>query len=142
MHPLMRALRVDKLTYAALEGTLVEHLTGRAADTLPVPRMATMPVEAIAVRAEILAAKLRDAGIAAEVVDGYSTIGGGSAPGSQLPTRLVALTHPSLSADELDQCLRAGHPPVVARIEDDRLVLDLRTVAPEDDERLACALGG
>ena len=141
-HPLMRALRVDKLTYAALEGTLIEHLTGRAFDTVPALRMASMPVEAIAVRAEILAAKLREKGFGASVVDGVSTIGGGSAPGSQLPTRLVALAHPSLSADELDRCLRAGHPAVVARIEDDRLVLDLRTVAPEDDERLVEGLGG
>jgi L-seryl-tRNA(Ser) seleniumtransferase len=140
-HPLMRALRVDKLTYAALEGTLVEHLTGRAADSVPVLRMATMPVEAIAVRAEILAAKLRDAGFSAAVVDGFSTIGGGSAPGSLLPTRLVAIAHPALSADDLDQRLRAGRPPVVARIENDRIVFDLRTIAPGDDERLIEVMG-
>lgn len=136
-HPLMRALRVDKLTYAALEATLLEHLTGRALDTVPALKMASMPVEAIAVRAEILAARLREAGFAVEVVDGYSTIGGGSAPGSQLPTRLVAVAHPSMSADELEGRLRHGATPVIARIEHDRLVIDLRTVAPKDDALLS-----
>jgi L-seryl-tRNA(Ser) seleniumtransferase len=135
-HPLMRALRVDKLTYAALEGTLVEHLTGRAFDTVPALRMASMPVEAIAVRAEILAGKLRDAGFSAAVVDGCSTIGGGSAPGSQLPTRLVAITYPGLSADDLETRLRAVSTPVIARIDEDRVMLDLRTVRPGDDALL------
>jgi L-seryl-tRNA(Ser) seleniumtransferase len=136
-HPLMRALRVDKLTYAALEATLVEHLAGRAADTVPALRMASLPVEAVAVRAEIVAASLRGAGLSAEVIDGASTIGGGSAPGSQLPTRLVALAHPSLSADDLEARLRRAPTPVVARIEDGRVVLDLRTVSPADDALLA-----
>jgi L-seryl-tRNA(Ser) seleniumtransferase len=135
-HPLMRAVRVDKLTYAALEGTLVEHLTGRAADTVPVMRMAAMPIEAIAVRAEILAAKLRESGFGASVVDGVSTIGGGSAPGSQLPTRLVAITYPGLSTDELETRLRGASTPVIARIDEDRAVLDLRTVTPGDDALL------
>ena len=81
----MRALRVDKLTYAALEATLVEHLSGRAIDSVPVVRMATTPVEAIAVRAEILAARARQAGFGTEVVDGHSTIGGGSAPEARCP---------------------------------------------------------
>jgi L-seryl-tRNA(Ser) seleniumtransferase len=136
-HPLMRALRVDKLTYAALEATLVEHLAGRATDTVPALRMATLPAEAIGVRAEILAATLRAAGLTAAVRDGHSTIGGGSAPGSRLPTRLVAVTHPTLSPDRFEAALRAADPPVIARIEDDRVVLDLRTVLPEDDELLA-----
>ena len=83
-HPLMRALRVDKLTYAALEATLGEHLAERAWDTVPVLRMASLPVEAIAVRAEILAAALRAAGLTVALMDGHSTIGGGSAPGSAL----------------------------------------------------------
>jgi L-seryl-tRNA(Ser) seleniumtransferase len=136
-HPLMRALRVDKLTYAALEATLVEHLAGRAADSVPVIRMATMPVEAIAVRAEILAARLREYGWRAEVIDGVSTIGGGSAAGSELPTRLVALSINGLSADALESRLRALEPPVVARIQDDRVVLDLRTISPSDDNDFA-----
>jgi len=135
-HPLMRALRVDKLTYAALEATLAEHLAGRAAEAVPVVRMAAMPIEAIAVRAEIVARRLRDAGLAAEIVDGASAIGGGSAPGTTLPTRLVAVTHPTLSPDAFETRLRSLDPPVIARIDQDRVVFDLRTVAPEDDSLL------
>jgi L-seryl-tRNA(Ser) seleniumtransferase len=139
-HPLMRALRADKLTYAALEATLIEHLAGRAADSVPVIRMATTPVEAIAVRAEILAARLREDGWRAEVIDGVSTIGGGSAAGSELPTRLIALSVDGLSADALESGLRALQPPVIARIQDDRVVLDLRTIPPADDIEVANVL--
>jgi L-seryl-tRNA(Ser) seleniumtransferase len=141
-HPLMRALRVDKLTYAALEATLGEHLAGRAWDTVPVLRMANLSVEAIALRAEILASALRAAGLTASIIDGHSTIGGGSAPGSRLPTRLVSVTHPTLSPDGLEAALRALEPPVIARIEHDTVVIDLRTVAPVDDERLGVLLSG
>jgi L-seryl-tRNA(Ser) seleniumtransferase len=136
-HPLMRALRADKLTYAALEATLVEHLAGRATDAVPVMRMATMPVEAIAVRAEMLAARARKAGFRADVIDGSSTIGGGSAAGSELPTKLVALALDGSSADVLEARLRRLDPPVIARISDDRVVLDLRTIAAKDDDELA-----
>ena len=138
----MRALRVDKLTYAALEATLGEHLAGRASDTVPVLRMAGLAAEAIGARAEALAGGLRAAGLTASVIDGYSTIGGGSAPGSELPTRLVAVTHPTLSPDAFESALRALDPPVIARINHDRVRLDLRTVAPADDQRLATLIGG
>jgi L-seryl-tRNA(Ser) seleniumtransferase len=74
-------------------------------------------------------------------VDGVSTIGGGSAPGSGLPTRLVALGRAGLSADALDSRLRALDTPIIGRIENDRLVLDLRTVKEEEDEEIALALG-
>ena len=132
-HPLMRAVRADKMTYAALEATLEEYVSGRAARTVPVARMMTMTVDEIERRATSLAAALSNAGLQTEIIDGFSTIGGGSAPGSQLPTRLVTLTLP---AARLDAALRATRPPVIARIEDDRVVIDLRTVAPDDDERL------
>ena len=79
------------------------------------------------------------AGILADVVDGFSTIGGGSAPGITLPTRLVAI---ALPATRLESALRAARPPVIARIEDERVLLDLRTVAPEDDERLPGLVAG
>ena len=141
-HPLMRALRVDKFTYAALEATLGEHLAERAWDTVPVLRMASLPVEAIAVRAEILASRLRAAGLTASVIDGHSTLGGGSAPGSQLPTRLVAVTHPILSPDAFESALRALDPPVIARIDTDRVVFDLRTVDFTEDERLLMLISG
>jgi L-seryl-tRNA(Ser) seleniumtransferase len=132
-HPLMRALRVDKLTYAALEATLGEYLAGRARELVPVLQMARLTVDEIEPRAEALARRLADAGWDARVIDGLSTIGGGSAPGSGLPTRLVALAREGLSADALEERLRQLDPPIIARIEDDRVVLDLRTVRPEED---------
>jgi L-seryl-tRNA(Ser) seleniumtransferase len=136
-HPLMRALRVDKLTYAALEATLIEYLAGRAADTVPVARMLSMRVDEIDARARALAARLGAAGWHAEVIDGRSTVGGGSAPGVELPTRLVAIARDGQSPDAIEARLRTGEPPVIARIENNRVVLDLRTVDPEDDRVLA-----
>ena len=134
-HPLMRALRVDKLTYAALEATLQAYAAERW-DDVPALRMMRLSAEVIGVRAEAVAAALEKAGLQTEVIDGTSTIGGGSAPGSALATRLVAVRAGSLSADALESRLRALDPPVIARIENDRVVLDLRTVAPDDDQRL------
>jgi L-seryl-tRNA(Ser) seleniumtransferase len=136
-HPLMRALRVDKLTYAALEATLVEYLAGRAVATVPVARMLSMTAAEIEPRARALAERLRAAGWQADVVDGMSAVGGGSAPGVELPTKLVALSRAGQSADALEATLRSGNPPVIARIERDRVVLDLRTVAAEDDRLIA-----
>ena len=91
-HPLMRAVRVDKLTYAALEATLEEFSAGRARLTVPVARMLGLTVDEIDVRASALASELASRGLAATVVSGESTIGGGSAPGAVLSTRLVAVT--------------------------------------------------
>ena len=137
-HPLMRAFRVDKLTYAALEATLLEHVAGRASATVPVAAMIAMPRAAIAARAAALADRLRGVdGMATAVVDGVSTIGGGSAPGSALPTALLALALAGCAPDDLLARLRTQATPVIARIEDDRVVLDLRTVRPDEDEELA-----
>jgi L-seryl-tRNA(Ser) seleniumtransferase len=136
-HPLMRALRVDKITYAALEATLAEYAAGRAA-SIPVAAMILMTAEEAGRRAEAIAARLQECeGIAAAVTDGESTIGGGSAPGSALPTRLVAIDPLRASAQAFEAALRAQSPPVIARIEDGRVLLDPRTVAPEDDALLA-----
>jgi L-seryl-tRNA(Ser) seleniumtransferase len=135
-HPLMRALRVDKLTYAALEATLGEYLVGRARESVPVLQMARLTVEEIEPRAQTLARRLLEAGWDVRVVDGVSTIGGGSAPGSGLPTRLVAIAREGLTADALEERLRQLDPPIVARIEHERVVLDLRTVRPEEDGRV------
>ena len=136
-HPLMRALRVDKLTYAALEATLEEHAIGRGHDAIPVQRMLRMPVDEIGARADALARTLNASGWTARVIDGMSTVGGGSAPGAELPTKLVELSHDGMTADQIEQHLRAQDPPVIARIQDDRVVLDLRTVLPDDTETLA-----
>ena len=140
-HPLMRAVRVDKLTYAALEATLLEHLGGRARETVPVARMIAMPIDDLSARAAALASACGALpGVRAEVVDGESTIGGGSAPGSSLPTRLVSIRLAYLSADALDARLRHGSPAVVARILDDRLVLDPRTIDPAEDDEVIAAI--
>jgi L-seryl-tRNA(Ser) seleniumtransferase len=137
-HPLMRALRVDKMTYAALEATLAEYAAGRAAVTVPVQRMLAMTVDEIRTRAESLAAAVaRLPGWRVDLLGGVSAVGGGSAPGVDLPTWLVAIEKTGLSADALEQRLRQLTPPIVARIERDRLVLDLRTVSIEDERQLA-----
>ncbi len=140
-HPLMRALRVDKMTYAALEATLAEYAAGRAADAVPVQRMLAMKVDEIRARAEALAARVRDVeGWRAELVPGASAVGGGSAPGVELPTWLVAIEKRGLTPDALEERLRGLTPPIIARIERDRVLLDLRTVLPEQDDTLATLL--
>ena len=142
-HPLMRALRVDKLTYAALEATLFEYAAGRAADTVPVIRMIAAPVDEIDARARRLVHQLRPLesrlGARFDIVEGHSTIGGGSAPGSEIPTRLVSIQIGD-GAESLERRLRSLDPPVIARIVDDRVVLDLRTILAEQDELLAITL--
>jgi len=139
-HPLMRALRVDKLTYAALEGTLLEHRAGRAHETVPVLRMLHAPKTAVEARARALAGSLRGRGWETSVVDGESAIGGGSAPGVTVPTALVRLAWPGWSADRLEAWLRGLDTPVIARIQDDTVVLDLRTVSEDDGTALAALL--
>jgi len=140
-HPLMRALRVDKMTYAALEATLTEYAAGRAAATIPVQRMLTMTADEVRARAETLAAAIAAIpGWGAEIVAGTSAVGGGSAPGVGLPTWLVAAAKSGLSPDALDTRLRGQTPPIIARIDDGRLLLDLRTVLPEQDAQLAARL--
>jgi L-seryl-tRNA(Ser) seleniumtransferase len=136
-HPLMRALRVDKMTYAALEATLLEYARGRAEATVPVARMLHATVEVVARRATALADNLSGHPLfEPDVIAGVSTVGGGGAPGSEIPTRLVRLTARGRSASWLQRRLRQRRPPVITRIEDDRVLVDLRTVAPEHDEQL------
>jgi L-seryl-tRNA(Ser) seleniumtransferase len=125
-HPLARALRIDKLDLAALSATLVHYLKGEATQKIPVWRMMSMPLSEIQVQANEVAQQLRAAGFAAEVADGQSTVGGGSLPGETLPTRLVALN--VVNPNGFLARLRRGDPPVVARIENDRVLIDLRTV--------------
>lgn len=137
-NPLCRAFRVDKLTLAALEATLTLYRDPETVlETVPTLRMLALPADAVQRRAERLVAAVAGSGIAAEVVPGASTVGGGAFPGARLPTFLVAIGGP---VDQLHAALRQGQPAVVARIADGRLLLDLRTVPPEDDDRLAEAL--
>ncbi|MBE9508365.1 MAG: L-seryl-tRNA(Sec) selenium transferase [Chloroflexi bacterium] len=133
-NPLARALRADKLCLAGLQATLLHYLKDEAIRQVPVWRMIAAPLEEIEQRAQRWRRALRRAGVAAEVVDGESTVGGGSLPGETLPTKLVAL--PVAHPDRLAATLRASEPPVVARIEEDRLVLDPRTVLVEEEQAL------
>jgi L-seryl-tRNA(Ser) seleniumtransferase len=129
---LFRALRVDKLTYAALESTLLAYLR-RDHDAIPVVRMMRLSQEDIGQRAEALTKHIASPRLKYEIVDGESLLGGGAAPSCVLPTRLMALSCDGLTADELCAKLRAGDPPIVARVEEGRVLLDLRTVSPEQD---------
>jgi L-seryl-tRNA(Ser) seleniumtransferase len=140
-HPLMRAVRADKLTYAALEATLALWAQVPSRSSIPVHRMLTMPVDEIERRASALVARVAGVhGLSCELIDGASTAGGGSAPGSALPTRLVAIAIGGRSPDDIDRQLRAHDPPVVARIEHDRVVIDLRTVQPGEDAEIERAI--
>lgn len=139
-NPLFRALRVDKLTYSALEATLMEYVRQNY-DAIPFVRMLRLPVEEIRVRAEAICFKLRSIPrLSTSVVDGESLIGGGSAPTSTLPTHLVAVTVEGLSANEIADRLRGHNPPVVARVEEGRVLLDLRTVFASEDSQIVNAL--
>jgi L-seryl-tRNA(Ser) seleniumtransferase len=129
---LFRALRVDKLTYAALEATLLAYVR-HDHDAIPALRMMRLSKEAIGERAKALAARIVGPKLKVEVVDGESILGGGAAPSSVLPTRLLALTCDGVSADELAARLRGSEPAIIARVEDGRVLLDLRTVFPEQD---------
>jgi L-seryl-tRNA(Ser) seleniumtransferase len=141
-HPLMRALRVDKLTYAALEATLEEHAIGRGQEGVPVQRMLRLTREEIGARADAIATTLSAAGWTTRVTDGFSTVGGGSAPGTEIPTQLVELSKDGMSADQIEQHLRSLDPPVIARIHEDRVVLDLRTVSDDETDVLTAILRG
>jgi len=136
---LFRALRVDKLIYAALEATLLEYVR-RDHDAIPTLRMMRLTKDAIGERAEALAAQVAAPKLKVELVDGESILGGGAAPSSTLPTSLLALTCEGLSADELALRLRGSEPAIIARVEEGRVLLDLRTVFPEQDAAVLAAL--
>jgi L-seryl-tRNA(Ser) seleniumtransferase len=139
-NPLFRALRVDKLTIAALEATVGLYLRGNLS-AVPAWRMIYARKEEIAARAARLARRIAAlAGFHAELEDGESVIGGGSTPGQSLPTKLVAVTHANRSAAELEALLRANHPPIITRVERDRVLLDLRTVFESQEEDVIQAL--
>jgi L-seryl-tRNA(Ser) seleniumtransferase len=137
-HPLARAVRADKLCLAALAATLNFYLTGRAVAEVPVWRMIARQPAAIEAQARAWVAHLQESGVQAGVIEGHSTVGGGSLPGATLPTWLVAVTHPGL--DGVAAALRASQPPVIGRIGDGRLLLDPRTVLPGQEEDLLRAV--
>ena len=134
-NPMFRALRVDKTIYQILEATLQNLLLERW-DNVPALRMIRIEAGQIRARAENLVKSLH--GVAATVIEGESVIGGGSTPEQSLPTYLIAIECEQVAT--LERRLRCGDPPVVARIEEDRLLLDLRTVLPEEEPLLVKAL--
>lgn len=138
---LFRALRVDKLIYAALESTLLAYVK-RDHDAIPTLRMLRLTKQQIGERAEALAKAVISMATKwnVEIMDGESVIGGGAAPSSVLPTRVLALTRPDLSAEQLEARLRDSDPPIIARVEEGRVLLDLRTVFPEQNHLIVGAL--
>ena len=131
-NPLFRALRIDKLITQALEATL-RHLIFEQWDQIPVLRMLRITGDEIRERAE----RIREGLPQLDLIPGESVPGGGAAPGQTLPTWLLAIPG---DAAALERALRAGEPPVIARVEDGRLALDLRTVLPEEEQELARTL--
>ena len=138
-NPLYRALRVDKLTYAALQATLSAYLAGEA-QSIPVVAMLGLSAEIIRQRCERIWSALAAAGVSADVVATESVVGGGTTPGATLPSFAVALNSVAAIADEVAARLRRVNPPVIARIREGRVLLDLRTVPAETDERLTSLL--
>jgi L-seryl-tRNA(Ser) seleniumtransferase len=142
-HPLMRAVRSDKLTLAALEATLQQHLSGLALSEIPVARMIAAPLESLRARAHVWAQALTELGFSVTIEAGESTVGGGSLPGETLPTALCVIAQNERAPDiaTLAAQLRLATPPVVARVLRDRLLLDPRTVPPHQDTLLLRAIG-
>jgi len=142
-NPLNRALRIDKLTVAALEATLCAYEAGQALESIPTLRMLTQPVDAIRRRARRLLRRLPAAtqrALGAELVEATSQVGGGALPTVELPTAALALGTTQRPAQRLDAELRRARPPVLGRLLDDRLLLDCRTVLPAEVAALADVL--
>jgi L-seryl-tRNA(Ser) seleniumtransferase len=143
-HSLYRALRVDKLTLAALQATLTAHRRGSLFEEVPTLRMLAMTKAELAERAEMflsqVARETTDPDLIVSVVDGESAVGGGSGPNTHPPTVLIALKHSSLSADQLELRLRTSSPPVIARVAEGKVLLDLRTVDSSEESEVLDAI--
>lgn len=137
-HPLARAVRPDKLCLAALSATLTAYLTDRAARDIPVWRMISRPLDALTAQVEAWVTALADVAAIVESMPGFSTVGGGSLPGAQLPSRLLSIG--DVSPHCLSMRLRRYDPPIIARIAGDRLLLDPRTLLPGQEAVLPAAL--
>jgi L-seryl-tRNA(Ser) seleniumtransferase len=140
-NPLFRTFRVDKLTYAAIVATLADYLAGRE-DQIPSVHMMRISAAAIRHRCEALVKMMDGLPFEAEIVPAASVVGGGTTPGSVLESFAVSLRQNSRTASGLLAALRRRDPPLIGRIEDERVLLDLRTIAPEDDSVVARILRG
>jgi L-seryl-tRNA(Ser) seleniumtransferase len=138
-NPLCRALRVDKVTLAGLEATLrLYRDPEEAVERIPTLRMLAAPLDELEARARSLATRLEAADVAVDVAPGNGAVGGGTYPEITLPSWTVRIR--SSETERIAAALRAGDPPVVARIHDDRVVLDVRTVGPGEDDDLVRAV--
>lgn len=138
-HPLMRALRVDKFTAFALESVLHEYLDERKAiERIPVLRMLTKSLDTLEQEADILYRKLLESKLQAKVnvADGFSCVGGGSLPTEEIPSKCIAITHDTMPCEELKKKLRQCKIPIIVRVEDDTVMVDIRTVLEEEHEIL------
>lgn len=131
-HPLLRALRMDKMTTIALQVTLLHYLKKEAIEKVPVWQMINYSIQEIAFRAEKISKRLTDLGVVSSTCDGFSTIGGGSLPDQTLPTKLIAI-EPPYPVEDFIRRLRLTSPPLLGRIESDRFVIDPRTIMPSLD---------
>jgi L-seryl-tRNA(Ser) seleniumtransferase len=138
-NPLMRTYRVEKLIYGALEATLASYRTGRALEEIPVLRMISISPEELQRRSRTFVRRLKlklPAGSRVELFAGHSVVGGGSCPGFELPTTLLALESARHRAHVIEARLRSQNPPTILRLEEDRALLDLRTVFPSQEDLL------
>ena len=135
-HPLYRALRVSKMIYAAIEATLESFQRENSFDEIPVLQMISMSAETLKKRTEDFAEKLKD-NLSFEIIRGFSVIGGGSAPTTKLETFLLSIAHETYSANQIEEFLRNSKTPVIARILEDKLLIDLRTVSEDEEQSLA-----
>ena len=137
--PLFRALRVDKLIYAALEATLAEYVSG-SPELIPTVRMLRAEPKEMKTRCEHIVRQLSEPSLIVDVIPVESLIGGGTAPRATLPSYALSVRHSGVGANSLLLALRRLDTPIIGRISEDRVLLDLRTVEPEFDEQLICAL--
>ena len=131
-HPLLRVLRIGKMTTIALQPTLLHYLKKEAIEKVPVWQMINYPIQEIASRAEEIAKELTDLGVVSSICDGFSTVGGGSLPDQTLPTKLISI-EPPCAVEDFARRLRFSSPSLLGRIEDNRFLIDPRTIMPSLD---------
>ena len=143
-HPLYRALRADKLALAVLEKTLESHRSERATEEVPVLRMLALSKSQVEERTkaflESYQTRPRLSGLKLEILDGESAIGGGAGPNTHPATSLIAISHAEHSADEIGAALRLSNPPIISRIADGKVLIDFRTVEPQEEFEILEAL--
>jgi L-seryl-tRNA(Ser) seleniumtransferase len=139
-HPLHRALRLDKMFIAGLESVLLFYLKGEAIRKIPAWQMISTPLDVLKKRTENIGDQLKKSGISVTITESESTVGGGSLPGETLLTIVISVLSSDISADQQAEIFRQQSPPIIGRIEDEKFVLDLRTIFPHQDELVIKAI--